>query len=45
MDFLELPMTPSVTGEERDAELSFKGNGKCGQLVASPSASPGVFTA
>lgn len=43
MDFLGLPMAPSVTGKERDAELSFKGNEKCRQLVASPRPDPQAF--
>lgn len=43
MDFLGLPMAPSVTGEERDAELSFKGNEKCRQLVSSPRPDPQAF--
>lgn len=43
MDFLGLPMAPSVTGEERDAKLSFKGNEKCRQLVASPVRTPRRF--
>lgn len=43
MDFLGLPMAPSVTGEERDAELSFKGNEKCRQLVSSLRPDPQAF--
>lgn len=43
MDFLGLPMAPSVTGEERDAKLSFKGNEKCRQLVSSLRPDPQAF--